>query len=190
MPILPLQAIFKPTRQVLWSLPAPPSHFRTDTPSQALWDSPVIPQQITWPSKPFSNQYSKTIFVKQSHRSSTDYLPLQAIFEPPRQSNPCEIVPSFLNRLPAPPSHFRTNMPSAMLQSRNYSSDYLPLQLIFKPTRQALWASLVIPHHITCPSKLFLNRHARRCEPVPSSLIGFITNQCLLYHKSIILCFL
>ena len=77
------------------------------------------------PSKPFSNQCAKL----------------------------CDPVPSFF-RLPAPPSHFRNNTPSAVSQSHHsstyylpykrcdsvlyFSSYYLPLQAIFEPTRQAL----------------------------------------------------
>ena len=120
-----LRAIFEPKRQVLWSipfflivLPAPPIHFRTNTPSA----------------------------VSQSCHFSTDYLTLQAIFEPTIQS--LWASPVFFVRLPAPPIHFWTDMPITVIQSCNYSSDYLPLQDIFKLTRQALWASPVIPHWI------------------------------------------
>ena len=111
---------FKPKRQVLWALPSPPSHFWTDTPCQALWASPVVPQHITCPSKPLLNQHAKR----------------------------CEPVPSFLIILPAPPSIFWTNTLIAVSQSRNFSSDYLPLQAIFEPTRQAIWANSVILHRI------------------------------------------
>ena len=93
---LPLQAIFEPKRQVLWS-------------------SPLIPRQITCPSKKFSNGHAKL----------------------------CDPVLSF-------------------------SSDYLPLQSIFEPTHQVLWASTTITHHITFPFKPFSNRCAKRCEPVLS----------------------
>ena len=50
-----------------------------------------------FPSKPFFNHHDKCC---------EPYLPLQFIFEPTRQSKPYETVLSFLNRLPAPPSHF------------------------------------------------------------------------------------
>ena len=110
---------------------------------QNLWSSPFITHQITCPSKPFLNQHAKR----------------------------CEPVLSFLIRLPAPPSHFRTNMPSTVSQSRHSSSYYLPLQAIFEPTCQVLWASPIIFHYISCPSNPFLNRHVKRCEPFPSFLI-------------------
>ena len=116
---LPLQAIFKPTRQ-------------------ALWDSPVIPHQINFPPKPFSNQRTKR----------------------------CETLQSFLVILPTPPSHFRTKMTSTVSQSRHYSRYHQPLQAIFEPKHQALWSIPTIPQQITCPSKPFLNRPAKLCEPV------------------------
>ena len=53
------------------------------------------------PSKPLLNQNSKCC---------EPYLPLQAILEPTRQTKRCETVPSLINILPAPPSHFRTNI--------------------------------------------------------------------------------
>ena len=43
----------------------PPSHFRTDTPSQYLWDSPVVPQHITFPFNLFLNQHAKPIPVRK-----------------------------------------------------------------------------------------------------------------------------
>ena len=79
---------------------------------------------------------------------------------------------------PASPSHFLTNTPSpvsldcpskpftnrhatisAVRHSRNSSTDYLPLQAILEPKCQALWTSPIIPHQITCPTKLFFNQH-------------------------------
>ena len=113
-------------------LPSLPRHFQTDTPSQSLWDSPVIPYQLTCLSKPFSNQHSN---------------------------------------------------PSAVSQSCHSSIDYLTLQAILGPTLQSPWASPVITHQITFPSKPFLNRRAKRCEPVLSFLIGFIIHQWLLCIK-------
>ena len=74
------------------------------------------------PSKPFLNQHVNLCET---------YLPLQFIFEPTCQSNPCETVPLFLNRLPAPPIHFRTYVTSAVSQYRHSSSYHLPLQDIF-----------------------------------------------------------
>ena len=96
---LPLQAIFELTRQTLWSstalfirLPAPTSNF--DPTRQDMGELTVIPHQITCPSKPFSNLHAKR----------------------------CEIVLSFLIRLPSPLSHFRSDTTSAGSQSRHSSS--------------------------------------------------------------------
>ena len=158
----------------MWALLTNPSHFLTYTPSQSLWDSPVIPQYITFPSKPFLNWYAKSIPVRQSFHNSADHLLLQAIFELTQQYKPCETVSSFLIRWSAPSSHFRTNMPiqamwaspiipqqitcppsnfwtdtsSAVSQSHNSSSNYLPFQAIFELTHQTLWSSSIIPHRI------------------------------------------
>ena len=109
------------------ALPCPHRFHPTDQDCQA------------WPSKPIFNQQAKCC---------EPYLPLQAIFELTRQAKRCDPVPSFLNILPAPPSHFRTNIP-----------------------RQALSASPVSPQHIICPSKPYLNRRTKKCEPFPSFLI-------------------
>ena len=51
---------------------------------------------------------------------------------------------------PVPPKHSWTNTPSAVIQSRLF-------------------------HQITCPSKPFYNRHAKRCDPVLSFLIRLPT---------------
>ena len=56
---IPLQSIFEPTHQVMWS-------------------SPIIPQQITCPYKPFLNRHAK--ICDPVPYFSPDYLPLQAIF--------------------------------------------------------------------------------------------------------------
>ena len=89
------------------------------------------------PSRPFLNQHTKCY---------EPYLPLQSILKPTCQSKRCEAVLSLLNRLPAPPRHFRTDTPSAVSQCHNYSTYYLPLKTI-------------------------LNWHAKRCEQAPSFLI-------------------
>ena len=163
--IQPFQAVFEPTHQLLWSSPiffvrfissyslsdppdrsslpslTSPSHFRTNTPS--VVSHSCLFHQIIWPSKPFLNQHSKY----------------------------CEPVPSF-------------------------SSDYLPLQAIFEPTRQALWAKPVFfiifissdwslgPLYQSILTSLPLqdisDRHANPCETVPSFLIRFIIHQWLL----------
>ena len=101
---LPLQAIFEPTHQVLWS-------------------STIIPQQNTCPSKTFSNLHAKCCELLPYF--SSYYLPLQAIFELTHQA--LWANPVFFIKLPAPPSHFWTNTPSAVSQSHHSSSDYLPL---------------------------------------------------------------
>ena len=54
-------------------------------------------------------------------------------------------------RLPAPPSNFLTDTPSANSQSRNYPTYYLPPQVIFEPTRQALQASSVFFTSLLAP---------------------------------------
>ena len=143
-PSLSLQAIFKPTHQVLWAslitcpskpfsnqhakrcepvlsflniLPAPTSHFRTGTPSSVSQSR--LFNQITCPSKPFwINMLS---VVSQSRHSSSDYLPLQAISEPIHQA--LQASPIFFIRLPAPPIHFWTDTPCAVSQSRHSSLD-------------------------------------------------------------------
>ena len=130
----------------IWTInpakPSPPSHFWTDK-SIDVSQSHIF-HQIACPSNPLSNRHAKR----------------------------CEPVLSFLNILPAPPRHFQTNIPSAVIQSclfhqitcpsktflnwhakrcdpvPSFSSDFLPLQAIFKLTGQALWSSPVIPHHI------------------------------------------
>ena len=170
----------------MWALPAPPTHFLTDTPIQSLWDSLIIPQQINCPSKPFSSRHTKPSPVIQSHHSSIDYLPLQAISEPTRQAKPCEKGLVILHNITFPTNPFLNQHanPNAVSQSHHPPTDYLPLQAIFEPTRQAPWGSPTIPHQITCPSKPFLNQHAKRCDPVPSFLIRFIIHQWLLWHKS------
>ena len=77
---LPPQDIFEPTHLAkpyetvpsflnIW--PATPNPFRTDTPSQSLLDSPIIPQQIICPSKPFLNRNAKPSPVIQSRHSSS-----------------------------------------------------------------------------------------------------------------------
>ena len=147
------------------------------------WVHPTSQACQAYPSKPFFNQHNKFC---------DPYLPLQAIFWPTCQAKPCEIVPSFFNRLPAPPWHFRTDTPklSPVRHSRNSSTYYLPLQAIFKLTRQLNLCDPVpsflnrlpappihfqtnrpstvsqsrIFHQITCPSKPFLKRHTKRCE--------------------------
>ena len=121
---LPLQAILEPTHQ-------------------ALWLSPVIPQQITCHLKPFLNRHTKT--CESVPYFSSYYLPLQVIFNrhaknfqsvpsllirlpaPPRNFEvaclPLWVSPIFFIRLPASPSHFGTDMPSAVSQPRHSSSD-------------------------------------------------------------------
>ena len=95
----------------------------------------------------------------------------------------------------APLNHFQTNAPNYVIQSRLFL-DYLPLQAIFETTHQALWASPIIPqhitcptsaviqscifHHIICPSKPFLNRHAKRCEPVPYFSLDYLPLQAIV----------
>ena len=73
------------------------------------------------------------------NQSSLPSLPLKAIFEKTRQF---------------------------LWSSTVFSSDYLPLKAIFEPTLQALWSSPVITQYIYCPSKQFLNQHAKLCDPV------------------------
>ena len=142
-----------------------------------MWASPVIPHQITCPSKTFLNRHAKR--YEPVPYFSSDYLLLQAIFEPTPQvlwSSPvithqincpsnifwnshakhCEPVPSFFIRLPAPPGHFRTNMPSAVRQYHRSSSYYLPLQAIFEPTYQVLWSSSAIFIRFTAPPSHFV----------------------------------
>ena len=70
----------------LSNLPSLPLQSIFQTTCQALWDSPIFFIRLTAPSNPFSNWHAK----------------------------PCDPVPSFLNRLPAPPSHFLTDTPSAV----------------------------------------------------------------------------
>ena len=142
-------------------------------------------------------------------RSSQQNLPLQAIFEPTSQLLWASTV--FFIRLHTPPIHFRTDTPSTVSQSHLFiklpapSSHfwtytlsavsqschsypyYLPHQDIFEPIFQALWSNSIIPHHITCPSKTFLNWHDKCCESVPLVLIGFSIHQWLLWYRSIFL---
>ena len=118
LPSLPLQAIFKPTPQVLCALTAPPNHFWTDTtcqakPIQSLWGSPVIPQQITCPSNLNTNPIQSNPCEKVlSFLIRLPTPPSHFQTDMPIQANPCETSPSFLIRLPDPQSHFRTDMPS------------------------------------------------------------------------------
>ena len=146
LPSLLLKAIFKRTHWVMWTLPDTPSYFRNNTPIQALWDSPIIPQQITCPSKPFSNQHAKPIPVRHPRPSSSDYLyfwtdtPSQslqesfrhfsqyyllllAIFKPTLKAKHYETVPSFFNILSDPPRHFWTDTTTSVRQYYNSSLD-------------------------------------------------------------------
>ena len=133
---------------MLWALLDTPSHFRTDTPSQALWDSPIITQHITYPSKPFLNRHTNPSPVIHSCHPSTYYLPPQVILEPTSQAKTCEKGPVIPHHIACPSKPFlnRHGKPSAMRQSRHSPTDYLPLQAIFEPTSQATWSSHVIPH--------------------------------------------
>ena len=177
-PVLPCPHWVQCTDQSYKSCPSKPC--LTNTPSA---------MSLTCPSKTFLNRHTNSIPVRQSHHYSTDYLPIKTIFEPTNQSNPCETVLSFPNRLPIHPSHFLTHIPNQALwdipviphqiifpskpfsnrhanpkdviQSCRSSTDYLPLQAIFGPTLQSLWASTVITNQITYPSKPFLNQHAK-----------------------------
>ena len=170
---LSLQAIFEPTRQ-------------------ALWASPVITHHITFPSNPISNQHAKRCEPVPS--LSSYYLLLQSIFKPTRQDlwsipiNPHHIHHSSMTPLEqgnfslllimhlllpyfplvGPSKPFLNRYAKRCEPFHYFSSDYLSLQAIFEPTRQALWASPVITHHITFPSNPISNQHAKRCEPVPS----------------------
>ena len=105
-PYLPFQVIFEPTCQAkhcdpvlsfLKILPSPQSHFWSNTPSQSMCASTVIPQHITGPYKWSLNQHAKR-------------------HEP---------FPSYLIILPAPPSHFWTDTPRAVSHSCHSSSDSL-----------------------------------------------------------------
>ena len=130
---------------------------------------------------------ASTSHFNQHAKWCEPYLTLQAIFEPTRKSKPCEkssVIPHQIT-YPSKPFSNRHAKPRPVSQSRHFSTDYLPLQAIFKPTHQAPWSSPVIPHQITCPSKPFLNRHDKRYEPVPSFLIGLIIHKWLLWHKKI-----
>ena len=147
-----LHSLVAPTQLVsatasCWTLPLkiqwwrscsgqPPSTL--DPPSLPFphWFHPTYQAFQACPYKPFFNQHAKCCYI---------YLPLQSISEPTRQANPCETLLSFHNRLPAPPSHFRTDMPI-----------------------QVLWYSPLIPHQITFPSNPFSDPHAK---PSPVSII-------------------
>ena len=72
--------------------PNPPIHFWTNMPCAVI--RYFIFHQITCTSKPFLNRHPKR----------------------------CGPVPSFLIRLPAPPSHFKADTPSTVSQSHNISS--------------------------------------------------------------------
>ena len=67
---------------------------------------------------------------------------------------------------PAPPKPFWDQHAKWCEPVPYFSSYYLPLQAIFKPTRQALWSIPVTPHHITCPYNPFSDRQATRCKQV------------------------
>ena len=138
----------------------------------------------TCPSKTFLNQHTK--FCEPVLYFSSDYLPLQASFEPTLQVIWASTL--FFIRLPAPPNHFLTYTPISVSQSHHSFSDYLTLQAIFEPTCQALWAIPVFFVRLPAPPSHFFNRHAKHYEQVPSFLIVFIIHQWLLWHKVIFLC--
>ena len=131
-----------------------------------LFPPTAAPQEpmVSLPFRPpsLNRQYSHTALYPSvpPNLSNLPSLTLQAIFEPIRQvlwdspvyfirlpsppshfsnlhNKRCETVLAFINRLPATPIHFQTDTLSAVIQSRIF-------------------------HHMTCPSKLFLNRYDKR----------------------------